>query len=261
MVRNGQPETLPHKSATPPLVREEGPLATGERFRPFALAALTILMIALCVYLAVPFVPAITWGVALAILAWPLGVWTRRHVTSNRTAAAVLTSVVVIAAIAVPTTYVGRQLALEASSSTDQMRDEQAKMTVRDRLAGVPQLSGIVTAIDRSQVNVEDEARKWARGYFGDGMWLARGSLMVLLQIAIAVYILFHVLRDGEYLQRSVRGLLPVSRDEADRVFERAAGSVHANLYASLVTSLVNGVVGGLLFWRWICRRRCCGAW
>jgi predicted PurR-regulated permease PerM len=46
-----------------------------------------------------------------------------------------------------------------------------------------------------------------------------------------------------------VRDLLPLSRSESDRVFSRAADSVHANLYATIITSLIDAVGGGLLFW------------
>ena len=38
----------------------------------FALASLTAMSIALCVALALPVLPAITWAVALAILGWPM---------------------------------------------------------------------------------------------------------------------------------------------------------------------------------------------
>ena len=80
MDRNGKP-SAPAGEA-PPIVREEGPLATGERLRPFALAVLTAVLIALCALLTYPFLPAVTWGVALAIIAWPLHAWEigRAHV-------------------------------------------------------------------------------------------------------------------------------------------------------------------------------------
>src|SRR5262245_66579175 len=104
MDRNGQ-------SATPPIVREEGPLATGERLRPFALAALTVGLLALCALLTYPFLPAVTWGVALAIIAWPLHAWVLHRVTEHRTTAAVLTVVVVVLLIGVPVVFGARQLA------------------------------------------------------------------------------------------------------------------------------------------------------
>src|SRR5205814_5065098 len=64
--------------ASTPDVRAEGPLATGERFRPIVLAGMTLALLALCIWLAVPFIPALAWAVALAVIAWPLHTWLSR---------------------------------------------------------------------------------------------------------------------------------------------------------------------------------------
>src|SRR4051812_15274644 len=90
--------------------------ATAERFRLLALAALTALLIGLSLVLAVPFLPAITWGVALAIIAWPM----HRRI-ADRVAwpglAAALSTVVVVLLIVVPGMFVSYQLAREAGSA------------------------------------------------------------------------------------------------------------------------------------------------
>lgn len=253
MVRNGHPSAvLPtaHKhESDQQLVREEGPAATGERLRPYALAALTVLLLALCAALAVPFLPALTWGVALAVIAWPLGSWLRARVTTNRTLAAVIASAVVIVLIAGPSVYVAQQVAREIGSSAEQARQDTVQGTLRDRLLATPVARDVIAWAERPDVNLEAEVKKAARDYLGNGAWLARGSVAFLLQLAIAIYILYYALRDGDQLLRAARRLLPVTPEEADRVFDRAGGSIHANLYASLVTSLINGVNGGLLFW------------
>ena len=236
-------------TADAPAVKEEGPLATGERFRPLALAALTVGLLALCALLAYPFLPAVTWGIALAVIAWPLHSWVLRRLVTNRTAAAGVSAFVVIAAIVIPGAFVAQQIAREASSAADQVQEEQAKGTVRDRLAGTPGVAGVVVWVDRAGIDIDAEARKAAQAYLGDAAALAQGSLMALLQAAIAVFILFYMLRDRAELLGAVRRLLPMRRAETDRVFDGAAGSVQANLYASLLTSAIDGVTGGLMFW------------
>src|SRR5215204_4405409 len=192
MDRNGKPSAP--ASETSPIVREEGPLATGERFRPFALAALTVVLLALCAVLTYPLLPAVTWGVALAIIAWPLHAWALRRVTENRTAAAGLSALVVVLAIVVPGVFVAQQLAREAASAADQMREQQAKNVVRDRLANTPGMGGVVEWADRTGVDIDAEASKAARSYFGDASALAQGSVMALLQAVIAAFILFYML-------------------------------------------------------------------
>jgi predicted PurR-regulated permease PerM len=78
-----------------------GRATTGDVFRLLALAAMTAVLIGLCIVLAVPFLPAITWSVALAIVAWPLHRWVARHVRRPNSAAA-LSSAAVAVAIAGP---------------------------------------------------------------------------------------------------------------------------------------------------------------
>lgn len=247
MDRNGKPSAP--ASETPPIVREEGPLATGERFRPFALAALTAVLLALCAILTYPFLPAVTWGVALAVIAWPLHAWVLRHITENRTAAAALSVLVVVLAIVVPGVFVAQQLAREAASAADHIREQQAKNVLHDRLAHTPGMSGVVEWTDRTGIDIDAEASKAARAYFGDAGALAQGSLMAVFQAVLAVFILFYMLRDRKELLGGVRRLMPMRRAEADRVFDSAAGSVYANLYATLITSVIDGVCLGLMFW------------
>lgn len=228
---------------------EEGPLATGERFRPLALAALTVALLALCAIIAYPFLSAVAWGVALAVIAWPLHAWVLRHLTGNRTAAALLSAGVVVAAVAVPCALVAREMAREATSAANQMRESDAKGTLRDRLAGTPGAADLVAWADRTGVDIDAEVGQAARAYLGSAAALAQGSVMALLQAAIAVFILYYMLRDRAELRAAVRRLLPMRAAEADRMFDGAAGSVHANLYAALVTSAINAVTGGLMFW------------
>ena len=239
----------PATGPSAPIVRDEGELATGERFRPIVLAALTLALVALCLALAYPFLPAVTWGAALAIIAWPLHAWVRRRLFGHRTAAALLTSAVVVAAIVAPGAFVARELAREAADAAEQMQQDHAKGTLKSRLAATPGMAGVAGWLDRAEVDIDAEVGKAVRSYFGDGFAFAQGWLMTLLQSALALFILFYLLRDRAELLAAVRRLLPLRPAEADRVFTSAADSVYANLYASLITSVIDGVSGGLVFW------------
>jgi predicted PurR-regulated permease PerM len=199
--------------------------------------------------MAVPFLPAIAWGVALAVIAWPLHAWITRRVVSHPVAAAALSSLVVVVAIAVPGVFVAYQLAWEASAAVERTNGAPADGAVRDTLADVPGLGGAVAWADRVNVDIDAEVRNLVQAQFGDASALARGSVVAVIQAAIALFILFYLLRDRAWLLAGVRRLLPMTRAEADRVFESAAGSVYAILYAGLITGVIDGVTGGLMFW------------
>src|SRR5262245_12446521 len=126
----------------------EGSPETVRSYRSLALAVLTLVLIALCVWLTVPYLPALSWGVALAVIAWPLQTWVSRHVP-RRGLATGLTTAVVTVLIVVPGLFVAYQLAREAESTADRMREEAAEASVRDKLAGTPGLGPAVGWLDR----------------------------------------------------------------------------------------------------------------
>lgn len=226
----------------------EAPLAPPDRVHLLALAFVTLVLVVLGMYITVPYLPALTWGVALAIIAWPMHVWLHQK-TGMASVSALVSMTAVIILIVAPTVFVAYQLAKETASATEQVQASLAETGAKDKMAEVPGLRGVVAWMDRVEFDLEGQIRKMFAGATQDVSALAQGSLVAIFQFVIAMYVLFHVLRDRELLMRSLRGLMPMSRGECDQVFRRASDSVHANLYATVVTGVINGVGGGLVFW------------
>src|SRR5205823_4101979 len=130
LAREGTVSAIPRPHQPDP-VQTDGPLATGDTLRPLALAVLTLALIALCAYLTVPMLPALTWGVALAVIAWPLHVRLARHL--NRPAlAAFLTALVVAGVVIGAGLFVAVKLAQEAGNAAEQTKDQSPGDAVRD---------------------------------------------------------------------------------------------------------------------------------
>jgi predicted PurR-regulated permease PerM len=225
-----------------------GPAETGARLRLFALVALTVVLIGLCVLLAVPFLPSITWGVALAILAWPVHLWIARRVARPGLAAA-LSSAVVVAVILGTGLFVTYQLAREAGSAVKRVQRESAEGDLREKAAEVPVLGRAVAWMERVGLDVGAEARKLIESYTRGASDIARGSAAAVIQFLVAVFILYYLFLDRAVFLNGLRDLLPLSRAESSYLFTRAADSVHGMLYATVVTSLIDAAGGGLVFW------------
>ena len=245
---NAPPSVPVPDAALAEVAATEGPMATGERFRPIALAGLTVILIGLCVLLAFPFLSALAWAVALTIIGWPLHNWVRRQI-AKPSRAALATTLIMLVAIMVPGLFLGYQLASEATSATEHMKGQSIESTLRGRMAQVPALQGTMAWMERANIDLDGEIRKLIGAYVSSSSGLLQGSGVAVIHFAIMLYILYHFLKDGPLLRQRVRTLLPMTRAECDRVFKSAADSVHANVYATLVTSLIDGVSGGLLFW------------
>jgi predicted PurR-regulated permease PerM len=234
--------------ASVPSPKVEGPLVSGRPLRPVALALLTLLLIGLCVYLAVPFRDALAWALALAIIAWPIHAWIGRHVP-YRSLAAVLSTVAVLVLILVPGLFVTYELAQEATSAADRVKAESAGGVVRGSMEKTPGLRTVIEWSDRAGVDLDQSARQLVASYTQDAGTLIQGTTAALLQAAVALFVLYHLFRDRFDLTRSVRALLPLTRDETDQVFRQAAEAVRANLYANVLTSVVAATGGGIMFW------------
>lgn len=218
--------------------------------RNFTFAALTAVFIALCVVLAVPFLSAISWGVALAIIALPLHRWLERHLKSP-TLAAVISTAVVAGVILGTGAFVVYQLGREAAAAVGRAQVAMGETGIREKMDEHPSLSKVTAWMDRVGLDTENEIRKVV-GQYAQGMSsLASGSFESAAQFMAAAFILFYVLRDRNKFIDGVRGLLPLAKSETDHVLKNAADSVHANLYATSITSIIDASSMGLLFW-WI---------
>ena len=78
---------------------------------------------------------------------------------------------------------------------------------------------------------------------------LVRGSLTQIITLLVTFYLLFFFLRDRQAILRQLKMFSPLSRAETDRLFVRAADTIHAIMFGTVVTALIQGALGGTMFW------------
>jgi predicted PurR-regulated permease PerM len=179
-------------------------------------------------------------------MAWPLHRWISRRIDRPWLAALTSTMAVVVL-ILVPGLFVSYQLTIEAAAA--ERLSDSAEGAVRQTLDLLPGLQPIVAWAAKVDFDVEGELRKVIAAYTQDARGLAQGSIAAIIQLLVAVFILYHVLLDRAHFLHQLRDLLPLSRSEGTQVLTRAADSVHANLHATLIRGLIDGISGGLMFW------------
>jgi predicted PurR-regulated permease PerM len=216
--------------------------------RLVTLAVLTAALIALSLLIASPFLHAVTWGVALAIIGWPMHKVVRARVASP-TVAALISTAAVFLLIVVPGVFVIFEVSNETEAIAQKVKTPPDQMMSRDTLKDMPGGSRVVGLMEKAGVDVEAELKKVVSSVLPNIGQLAQGFAAVAAQFLIAMFILFYVFRDrGEFLH-GLRELLPLTRAESDQLFTSAADSVYANLYATLVTGLIDSGTGTMLFW------------
>jgi predicted PurR-regulated permease PerM len=235
--------------------RRQGPPRHRQRrsgrkvpLRVVTLAIVTAVLIALSLLIAFPFLHAITWGIALAIMAWPMHRIIKARI-SNTTGAAVASTLVVLLLIVVPGTFVVYQIGRETEQMAQQSQKPPEEMVSRESLEQVPGGNRVVQWMERVNVDVETQLREVIGSLLPNPKGLAAGSVTAAVQFLVAMFILFYVFRDRGEFMGWLRELVPLTRGEQDRVFSSASDSVHANLYATVVTGLIDSITGALLFW------------
>lgn len=212
-----------------------------------ALTAATALGSYLCYLMAVPFVPALTWALALAIMCMPAH--HRLESAVRNTSLAALISVLLAGVVVVgPATFIARRLVTEGATGADTVRARVASgewQRALDAHPGIAPLARRVTA----QIDLPGLVGSLAAWLTGATASVITGSLLQATGVLLTFYLLFYFLRDRDVLLESLRARSPLGRADMDRLFRRVADTVHATLYGTLVVAAVQGTLGGLMFW------------
>lgn len=201
----------------------------------------------LCYLMAVPFLAALAWALAFAVLFAPWQRWLESKLKHPSLAA--LASVLLIAVIVVvPAVFVGQQLVQQAASGASLVETRISAGEWRRVIAAQPRLAPIADRVEQ-QLDLPGTARSiatWLSTFAGS---IVKGSLYQLLGVCLTFYLLFFFLRDRALLLRALRALSPLTDREMDRLLARVDDTIHATVYGTLAVSAVQGILGGLMFW------------
>ena len=219
-----------------------------EPLRAAVLAALAVLLLYLCWRILAPFLTAISWAFALAVIAAPVYRRLRVRLVSP-TLASLLTVILVIAVVIAPSVLLARALFNEAAGLVHQTgNDSEGLRSAIDRM---PLIGGAFRWLDE-RIDVADAAVESLRNAAGSvssalSAFVA-GSMRVLGQIGAAIFILFYLLRDGEAILGSAMQFTPLDRDFTRAMFERIVRTLRVSLGGKFITSAIQGLLGGAIF-------------
>jgi len=209
-----------------------------------------LLVLYLCWRIVVPFLPALCWAFALALIGNPIYAWlVRRRVPRNLAALGVtiLTAILVIG----PAGALATALAREASDVLSRVSGESGAKNIREAIEGSNLLGPFFRSLD-SRYDLLAEAMSLARSAAG---WVSStvssvltGSIWFLSQVATTMFLLFYFLRDGETILKTLPSIVPLSATEADLLFTRITQMIKVSLGGKLVVAAIQGTLGGLMF-------------
>ncbi|MEW6157746.1 MAG: AI-2E family transporter [Verrucomicrobiota bacterium] len=228
-------------------LRQEEGWWSRERGLALALVALTVLAIYLCYLLARPFLPALAWALALAVVAHPLHEWIEKRIPQPNVAAAFAVIIVGITLVA-PGIFVVQTLVQEASSGLEKLQIEAQSGNLRAWFEK-SRLGAAVLHWLEQQFDFGDTAKGAAKVVGERISSVLKGSFWGALELLVTFFILFYFFRDRRTALRALRSLVPLSNTETDRIFSRVVDTIYATIYGTLAVAFVQGSLGGLMFW------------
>ena len=219
----------------------------GGNARRFLLFLATGLAVYLCYLMALPFLPAIVWALALAVLFAPLQVWLESKI-SYHSLATLLSVLAISGMVIIPMLFVGQQLAVHAISGAQLIEQKVESGDWRRLLNSQPRFAPIVEKIEQ-QINLPETVKSFTSWVSNSAGSLIKGSIFQLIGFVITIYLLFFFLRDRQLAKQHVAKLLPLSSAQSLQLFMQIDDTIHATVYGTLAVAAAQGFLGGLMFW------------
>jgi predicted PurR-regulated permease PerM len=220
---------------------------TRERVLVLVLAFTTAVVFYLCYLLVLPFAPALIWALAIAIVANPLHEWIQSRIR-KRSLAAALAVVAVAVTIVTPAVVVMHLATNEAAASAETMKEMFSEGRWRNLAERNQLLASVIDWVER-EVRIGQQIQGVAEGVLGGAKHVVSRSIYAATGLLITLFLLFYFFRDKDSILATLRGSLPLSPRESEKVFQNIEDTIYAIVFGTLLVSLVQGALGGLMFW------------
>jgi predicted PurR-regulated permease PerM len=228
-------------------------------FAAFFFAAFVFLLYQFGLFLA-PFSTPLVWAAILALAFYPLTTRLTWLLRGNRTAAALVLVLLVIAVVVLPSVYLGSLVVRQATAAYQHVQEmatsgelgrliEQARASrlglLWQRLAGPFQDK---VQLDPAALIVT--ATNWiSQQILGQTTALAKNALLTLLNFLLMLVALFFFFRDGERMATRFGDLVPMAPGHKAVVFRRLYDTLTAVVQSMVVTAVAQGTLAGLGYW------------
>ncbi|MEO6076702.1 MAG: AI-2E family transporter [Dokdonella sp.] len=212
-----------------------------------ALMTLTVGGLYLCYRMATPFLPALAWALALALLLAPLQRRLEPRLRSPAIAAGLLVMLVGVVVL-IPVMLVGDWMLGRATTGADAVTTMVASGQWRHNLEAHPLLAHAADWVER-QFDLPDTVNAITSWVTGSVASLARESVLQAIGMVLTLYMLFYFLRDRRSILESIKSLSPLTAADTVRLFGDVDDTVHATVYGTIIVAMVQGTLGGLMFW------------
>jgi predicted PurR-regulated permease PerM len=204
-----------------------------------------------------PFFGAVLWGTVMAIVFAPLYRRLLASMRHKRTLAALVTVLIVLMIVILPLILVAALLLQEGFNVYQRVQSGELNFGQYFRQVFEALPSWVTELLDRfGLTNLGAVQERLSSGLMKGTQFLAAQALNVgqhtfdfIVNLAIVLYLLFFLLRDGDVLSRRIKSAIPLRPEQQRGLFERFTTVIRATVKGNIVVALAQGALGGLIFW------------
>lgn len=215
-------------------------------WRHGVLAVVTAVGVVLCLLIAASFVPALTWSVALAVSLQKPYAWLERRLKHPALTAVVGTALVLLVVV-VPVVLLVWNLSGEVAGLAQQVQSGAAQSWAHSMLQKYPKVQHLFHGATQT-MDLQNSSKAAAGWLAGKLQTVLSGGVRTVTQMAVTLYALFFLFKDGGKARAAMKSVLPVEPGEADHLLHRMAESMKATILGSLTIAAIQGTLGGLAF-------------
>jgi predicted PurR-regulated permease PerM len=220
---------------------------TRERVLTSVLALLTLLSVYVCYKIIEPFIPAVAFALALAVATQRPFNWIKRRLGGHDTRAAGVAVVLVALLLLGPAVSLTTYIIQLATDNINELRGGGGFSELLSKLERIPLVGPLIRQAS-ANFRLEEQIGNIGQAIATRASGFVSGSISVLTQLVITLFVLFFLYRDCGAALQSLRTLLPLSHDEADRVLERIGSTIQATVNGSITVALVQAILAGVVY-------------
>ncbi len=230
---------------------------SGKKFRTafvlILVAAISALFIAVCW----PFVKALLLGAILAGLCSPLYRWLVKIFRGRRTAASLVTLLILFLIIVGPVSaflgIVVKQAFTVSETAIPWVQNQMStanSFDVHDWLVErVPAAADLVPTSEAIMQNVGNVAKQAGSYLMSSASSLTAGTAGLLLDFFVMLYAMFFFFIDGRRILEKVFYYMPLSHEDEVRMLQRFISVTRATVKGTMVIGLIQGTLAAIAFW------------
>lgn len=233
-------------------------MSRQQLFAAFFFAVFLFLLVQLYALFSVFLVPLV-WTVILVLTVYPLYALLLRYLQGRRTPAALLMTVFVVLAVAVPVFFFSKVLAnqvvdfyrwVQQSVQSGELQRFLASWqdTFLGRLWRNWGPHVLTPEVDLPALALQG-ANAISQFIVERATNIAKNLFVLIFDLLIMSFSLFFLFRDGEDLYKTLRDIIPMEPEHKNEIFHRFYETVSAVVQGMLATALAQGALAGLGFW------------